>query len=79
MPYLQYILYGTANCHLCENAINVIQLTNADIDLLVIDIMDNHELYTRYERIIPVLKCVQTGVEIQWPFQHNSLMQFFNL
>ena len=71
-----YILYGTANCHLCEDAIDLIQLSNEDIDLFVIEIIDDIDLYARYELIIPVLKCVNTERELGWPFNLESLQSF---
>ena len=73
-----YILYGTANCHLCEDAIGLIKLSEFGIDLAVIDIAENEALYARYALSIPVLKCQKTEHELNWPFNLAMLKVFFD-
>lgn len=76
MPNNHFILYGTANCHLCEDAIDLIQLTDADLHLSVRDILEDGDLYAQYEFTIPVLKSSLTGAELNWPFGLESLQEF---
>jgi hypothetical protein len=78
MPNNRYILYGTANCHLCEDAIDLIHLSDADLDLSVIDIVDDSDLYARYELTIPILKSSTTEAELNWPFSLESLQLFLS-
>lgn len=79
MPNNHYILYGTANCHLCEEAIDLIQLCEADLDFSIIDIADDADLYTRYELTIPVLKSSISDAELNWPFSLESLQIFLSI
>ena len=76
MPNNHFILYATANCHLCEDAIDLIQLSGVYLHLLVIDIIEDGDLYARYEFTIPVLKSSLTGAELNWPFSLESLRVF---
>ena len=79
MPNNHYILYGTANCHLCEVAIDLVQLSVADLDLTVIDIIDDSDLYAQYALTIPVLKSCISGAELNWPFSLESLQIFLSI
>ncbi len=78
MPNNHFILYGTANCHLCEDAIDLIQLCNVDLHLSVVDIVEDGDLYARYELTIPVLKSSFTEAELNWPFSLESLQLFLS-
>jgi Glutaredoxin-like domain (DUF836) len=79
MPNNHFILYGTANCHLCEDAFDLIQLTDADLHLSIVDIVDDSDLYARYELTIPVLKSSTTGAELNWPFNLETLQLFLSI
>jgi len=79
MPKNHFILYGTENCHLCEDAVNLIQLSDMDLHLTVIDIIKNGDLYAKYEFTIPVLKSSTTGAELNWPFSLESLRVFLTI
>ena len=78
MPNNHFILYGTVNCHLCADAIDLIQLSDADLHLSVIDIVDDSDLYAQYELTIPVLKSSLTGAELNWPFSFDALRLFLS-
>jgi hypothetical protein len=78
MPNNHFVLYRTANCHLCEDAIDLIQLSGSDLQLSVIDIVDDSDLYACYELTIPVLKSSNTGAELNWPFSLESLQLFLS-
>jgi Glutaredoxin-like domain (DUF836) len=79
MPNNHFILYGTANCHLCEDAFDLIQLSGADINLSIVDIVDDGDLYAQYEFTIPVLKSSISGAELNWPFNLESLQIFLSV
>lgn len=74
-----FILYGTENCHLCEDAVNLIQLSDRDLHLSAIDIIKDGDLYARYQFTIPVLKSITTGAELNWPFSLESLGVFLTI
>lgn len=61
-------LYGTSGCHLCDNALAIIQplLLRFDVLLTQIDISGNEALEDQYGIRIPVLAC--NGKELGWPF-----------
>ena len=53
MPKNHIILYGTADCHLCEEAQKLIQQFGADLNVSIIDIVDDAECFSRYESLFP--------------------------
>lgn len=79
MPNNHYILYATANCHLCEEAIELILFIEAALNLSVIDIVDDADLYAQYALTIPVLKSSISGAQLCWPFSHESLQMFLSI
>ena len=72
MPAL--ILYGTSNCHLCEQA----EATLRGMELAVehIDIAENDGLLNRYGVRIPVLRRTDNGEELGWPFDAAAVSHF---
>ncbi|MBC7755086.1 MAG: glutaredoxin family protein [Bdellovibrio sp.] len=78
MPENHFILYSTANCHLCEDALALIQQCGANLKLSIIDIMDDAKLFSRYECTIPVLKSYLTETELNWPFDVEALGLFLS-
>jgi hypothetical protein len=68
-------LFVTAHCHLCEDAEAVLMPLVMEYGLLVelIDIAEHPELYERYGRHIPVLRRVDTGAEMGWPFDTDQV------
>jgi glutaredoxin len=53
----EVVIYGRADCHLCENALAVIEHArrSAPFDLLEVDIESDDELFKRYLERIPVV------------------------
>ena len=78
MPENHFILYSTANCHLCEDALTLIQQCAANLKLSIIDIVDDAECFSRYEYSIPVLKSNLTKTELNWPFDEEALVLFLS-
>jgi len=70
-------LFGTLSCHLCELAeAEVMPLVNHGLQVELIDIADNASLYDRYSLMIPVLRRVDTGAELAWPFDTEQVVAF---
>ena len=66
------VLYATSNCHLCEQAQRIIY-TTLGAYVQEIDIVDDERLVENYGLRIPVLRCAETGVEIDWPFDGKDI------
>ncbi len=61
------VLYTTSGCHLCERAeILIREASNLKVRLL--EIADDDALLERYGVRIPVLRRLDTGEELDWPF-----------
>lgn len=72
------ILYGTAACHLCEEAEAVLHRVRWPVVVAVdvIDISDDEQLLQRYGTRIPVLALIDAaGVrqELDWPFDAQAV------
>ncbi|GAA0785885.1 glutaredoxin family protein [Marinobacterium sediminicola] len=78
MLYLD--LMTTEGCHLCEDAIAVLQQVlvagQAEVDL--VDIVYEPKLMELYAERIPVLVDRGTGQELGWPFEAQQLRQFID-
>jgi glutaredoxin len=72
MPVL--ILYGTSNCHLCEQA--EATLRGMEIAVEHIDIAKDNGLLVRYGTRIPVLRCADNDLELVWPFDAAAVTRF---
>ena len=70
-------LYGTACCHLCEEAQAILRERGIQADH--VDIADDDELLEKYGIRIPVLKRVDTGAELGWPFDAAAVSRFLGL
>ena len=67
-------LYGTAFCHLCEQAEAVLREIGIEADY--VDIADDDVLLEKYGIRIPVLKRADTGAELGWPFDAVVVSRF---
>ncbi|MDD5035053.1 MAG: glutaredoxin family protein [Methylococcaceae bacterium] len=70
---IRFRLYHTAGCHLCEKAEALLRpcLASAGVAETAwekIDIADDPQLLERYGWSIPVLRCLASGRELNWPF-----------
>lgn len=70
------ILYSTDGCHLCDVATAIIAKSGLPISLTTIDIMDDDALVKHYKNSIPVLKRVDNGNLLYWPFAQQQLKEF---
>ncbi len=71
---MQFILYGTQACHLCEQARDLIWPLLREGDVLQeVDIVEDDGLVALYGIRIPVLKAEHSGVELNWPFSSEDI------
>ena len=69
-------LFGTLGCHLCEEAEQVLQPFVAQgLIVELLDIIDSAEWLERYALTIPVLRRVDNGQELCWPFDQHAVLQ----
>lgn len=73
-------LFGTLGCHLCEVA-EALLMPLVEHGLLVelIDIADSDNLFEIYGLRIPVLRRVDSGAELGWPFDVEQVINFLQL
>ncbi len=73
---IELILYSTTGCHLCEKAIEVLQvaLQGQSCMLEEVDIANEDALLEQYAVRIPVLKNPENGKEIGWPFRPEDIL-----
>ena len=71
-------LLGTLGCHLCEVAEGVLMPLVYEDGWLVelVDIADSEETVEAYGLRIPVLRRVDTGAELDWPFDTEQVAHF---
>jgi len=72
-------LYGTEDCHLCEEAQGIVlmaqQGSDSGILLDIVDIVDDDKLYKEYQFSIPVIENKKTGQQLFWPFELEQLYE----
>ncbi|MGH8450330.1 glutaredoxin family protein [Pseudomonas sp.] len=70
-------LFGTLGCHLCEIAeAEIIPLVEHGLLVELVDITDPDDLTEAYGLRIPVLRRVDTGMELDWPFDTQQVVAF---
>ena len=70
-------LYGTSHCHLCDEARTILREGGIVADY--IDIAEDDGLLERYGMRIPVLRRVDTGAELGWPFDAAAISRFLGI
>jgi len=74
---VNWTLYHTDGCHLCEEAFELIEpLTKDTVALQCVDIMSSDQLIVEYQVSIPVLKS-EHGQQLNWPFTAAQVQQCF--
>ena len=73
-------LMTTEGCHLCDEAILVLQsgLRVGEAEVDVVDIVYDEALMARYAERIPVLVDRESGAELAWPFDGHALRRFLS-
>jgi len=74
---MKLVLYGTRDCHLCEQAEALLHALG--VSAAHIDIADDEELLARYGARIPVVRRPDNATELGWPFDRESLRDFLAL
>lgn len=74
----ELILYHTEFCHLCEEAERIMLQAGLDGHYRKIDIEPDDDLLEQYGVRIPVLKRMDTGLELCWPFDRRKLSAFLD-
>ena len=70
-------LFTTLGCHLCELAEEeIMPLVEHGLMVELIDIADSEALVDAYGLRIPVLRRVDTGAELDWPFDADQVVAF---
>lgn len=70
-------LFGTLGCHLCEQAEAVVlPLVERGLLVELMDVADRPEWVDDYGLRIPVLRRVDTGAELDWPFETEQVVWF---
>lgn len=70
---MRLMLYVTAGCHLCQEALAVLAQAGLADDVQAVEIGYDAALADRYGWRIPVLRIEPDGVEIDWPFDVADL------
>jgi glutaredoxin len=68
---MKLLLYGTRFCHLCEQAEAVLHAVGVTAEYT--DIAEDEALLERYGMRIPVVRRVDNGAELGWPFDASAL------
>ncbi|MCL6700992.1 glutaredoxin family protein [Pseudomonas sp. T1.Ur] len=70
-------LFGTVGCHLCEAAeAQLMPLVEHGLWVELLDIAENEALFEDYSLRIPVLRRLDTGAELDWPFDTDQVVAF---
>lgn len=73
---VDYVLFGTEGCHLCEEAEELV--TAASLRYQIHDVMDSEAWQAQYGLLIPVLRQLATGRQLNWPFDAETLADFIH-
>ncbi len=70
--------YTKSNCHLCEDAYQIIE--NLDVSLIIekidIDLPENSRAAALYGERVPVLTTPNQSLELGWPFTAEEILDF---
>ncbi len=77
---MRLLLLGTAGCHLCEEAQDIVAACVSaiapDMQIASIDIAEHQEWQLDYALKIPVLLEPESGHQLEWPFGRDQVAQF---
>lgn len=63
---MSLVLLTTQGCHLCEQALAIVQRAAPGVTVELLDIATDDDLIESYGERIPVLRCGEQ--ELVWPF-----------
>lgn len=70
------VLYSRPECHLCEEAADLLAVVAPERRFETVDIEDDIVLLDRYGVRVPVLRLEPSGAELGWPFDAHALARF---
>jgi len=70
------LLYSRPDCHLCDEAAELLSVVAPGRGFTVVDIEDDIALLDRYGVRVPVLRLEPSGAELGWPFDAAGLAKF---
>jgi len=73
---MNYKLYSSEGCHLCEQAFALCQQANIAEQVAIVDIVEDEKLVELYGISIPVLENTLTGKTLFWPFTLEQIKSF---
>ncbi|MGA9422117.1 MAG: glutaredoxin family protein [Rhodanobacteraceae bacterium] len=72
---MRLVLYQRDDCPLCDQALAALAAAHApDFESVWID--DDAVLESRYGERVPVLHDIESGAELQWPFDAGAVRDF---
>jgi len=71
---IDFLLFGTAGCHLCEEAEAV--LAELGLAYACREIMDDEAAQQLYALRIPVLLHIESASQLDWPFDAGRVTAF---
>jgi hypothetical protein len=74
----QWRLYTRPDCHLCELADELLRQLAPTLEYDKVNIEGDVALLSQYGLRIPVLQRVDTGAELDWPFDGIALLDFLH-
>jgi hypothetical protein len=77
---MHLLLLGTAGCHLCEQAEDILRECLPDYQQMVetVDIAEQQHWQEHYAIRIPVLYHPATKKELAWPFEQADVQAFIH-
>jgi predicted RNA-binding protein len=72
---VEFNLYGTEGCHLCEDALALCMTVMPAEKVSVIDIIDDETLLELYRISIPVLERLSDQQKLYWPFDQAQVLE----
>lgn len=69
------ILFSTTHCHLCDDAIAILD-SMPEVEITVVEISKNASLIDLYGERIPVLQRTDNQAELDWPFDRESILSY---
>ena len=73
----KFTLYHTEGCHLCEQALELLNAQLQSEQIILRDIVEEPELIEKYQFTIPVV-ANKNNQELGWPFDEKKLKEFIN-
>jgi hypothetical protein len=71
-----FALYGTSACHLCDEAMSI--LGQLGCTFVYVDIACEDAKFDEYAMRIPVLRRIDSGAELGWPFDPLAVLAFIS-